>query len=504
MDKTIWLTRLLARVAFERAELPLTINVEKRLYFDDSWKSLHGSNPPFNLLLSLEFMGELNIRKLKDALDELVHRQEIFRSILHIARDVSIEKRKTAVLNFVRTGTFAPGLFRHSIMRSCATPLSIIDFESGQKDYDHLLESIGIREILSPIPLDRAPLFRATLIKLSSTRHVLLIAISHLISDAISLNNIKTELRDIYVALAARKRTAPSDSSFQFSDFAAWQQSFLRGPASEPSIEYWRQQWSLYEHAAVPCEPMVTPLDMRSKGTGKPNHVESFIDETTSKQLKEFAKSRRITPFMLFFASLGLAIASVNNRDEVGIWVSLSNRTLRNSERGIGWFVNTHLLCVDLSHCAGIEDLLSRVRNTVLSGIKHQRVPAHHIWNIAGRIPLRLRRPGSVRFEYARSDSSLPFPLNNSADPELHLVEKSVLREPGIPDKTLSAKVLDNSGRLELSIASDGNLVGSEALHTLMDTWNAITCELAQSKNDFLIPWIPDTKTEGHNLRSRI
>jgi len=307
-------------------------------------------------------------------------------------------------------------------------------------------------------------------------------AISHLISDALSLSIIKTELRDTYVALGTRKRAIPSDCPFQFSDFAVWQQSFLSGPASEPSIEYWRQQWSIYEQAAAPCESMVTHPNERSRGTGKGVRVESLIDATTSRQLKAFAKSRHITPFMLFFAGLCLAVADINSSDQVGVWVSLSSRKFRNSERSIGWYVNTHLLCVDLSECSTVGDLLSRVRNTVLSGIKHQGVPAHHIWNTSGRVPLSLGRYGSLRFEYTRCDSNLPFPLDDGADSKLHIVEKSVLRKPGIPDRTLTAKVLDNSGRSELSIASDGNLVRDEVLHTLMDNWSVTTCKLAQSE----------------------
>lgn len=504
MDKTTWLTRLLARVAFERVELPVTINIEKRLYFSSYWQSLFdsSSSPPFNLLLSLEFIGALNIRRLKDALDELIHRHTALRSVFHIARDVSAEERKTAVLNFVRSRTFAPGLFRHSIMRTCAVPFATINVESGQKGYDRVLESIGVREILSAIPVDRAPLFRATLIKLNSTRHVLFIAISHLISDALSLNNMKTELRDIYVALATRKRAILSDRPFQFSDFAVWQQSFLSGPASEPSIEYWRQQWRLYgEQAATPCESMVTPPNERSRGAGKGVRVESLIDATTSRQLKEFAKSRHLTPFMLFFAGLCLAVADINSSDQVGVWVSLSNRKFRNSERSIGWFVNTHLLCVDLSECSTVGDLLSRVRNTVLSGMKHQDVPAHHIWNTSGRVPLCLGRHGSLRFEYTRYDSDLAFPLDDRADPKLHVVEKTVLREPGIPDRTLTAKVLDNSGRSELSITSDGNLIRDEVLHTLIDNWNAATCKLAQSDDHCSVPRIESPKAESHMFR---
>ena len=81
-----------------------------------------------------------------------------------------------------------------------------------------------------------APL-RAQLVRCSATKHYLLIAVSPLCADSVSLQNLVRELG----GRVWRGDLSPADEPLQYADYAAWQEDALASDTGEGE-RYWRSQ----------------------------------------------------------------------------------------------------------------------------------------------------------------------------------------------------------------------------------------------------------------------
>ncbi|BCB75129.1 condensation domain-containing protein [Phytohabitans flavus] len=94
----------------------------------------------------------------------------------------------------------------------------------------------------APIPLDRAPLWRARLIQVSDDDCHLVFVVHHAVFDGASVKNLTVELREAYRALRAGSATPDlPELALQYGDFAAWQRERMAGGDLDDQIAYWQR-----------------------------------------------------------------------------------------------------------------------------------------------------------------------------------------------------------------------------------------------------------------------
>ena len=93
-----------------------------------------------------------------------------------------------------------------------------------------------------PFDLNTGPVFKAKLLQLGEQKNVLLINMHHIISDGWSMGLFKREWEQAYTAYAAGSVPNLSPLPIQYSDFAAWQRSWLQGETLLTQENYWQQQ----------------------------------------------------------------------------------------------------------------------------------------------------------------------------------------------------------------------------------------------------------------------
>src|SRR5260221_37863 len=94
-----------------------------------------------------------------------------------------------------------------------------------------------------PFDLSSGPLFRASLLRLDKTQHVLLVIMHHIVSDGWSLELFCKELSSFYDAFSNSRPSLPlPELPIQYRDFALWQRQHLQGEVLESHLSYWRQQ----------------------------------------------------------------------------------------------------------------------------------------------------------------------------------------------------------------------------------------------------------------------
>ena len=83
----------------------------------------------------------------------------------------------------------------------------------------------------------------AYIFKVSSEEHVLLLYLSALIADSLSLRQIVSQLSDFYAASVLREKpNDPADETMQYADIAEWQNALLEQENYAAGQDYWRSQ----------------------------------------------------------------------------------------------------------------------------------------------------------------------------------------------------------------------------------------------------------------------
>jgi hypothetical protein len=112
----------------------------------------------------------------------------------------------------------------------------------GLAQADRLSASLDAlrREFRTPFELHAGPLLRSTLIRLADDDYVFGLTIHRVICDPQTLVVFLEELSACYRALVEQRLAYSSPLNIQFADFAAWQQSWLKGPEAQSHLTFWR------------------------------------------------------------------------------------------------------------------------------------------------------------------------------------------------------------------------------------------------------------------------
>ncbi len=324
---------------------PLSL-VQRRMWL------LHQSQDPglYNTSWNLLLGGALDRGALARSLSLLLRRHETLRT-------------RFPVLDGVPRQSVSPP-------REIEPPLLDLSALSGKVRAAHLRE-LALLEGRRPLDLERGPVLRTTLIRLSALEHALLVTTHHIVSDGWSTGIFHGELRAAYEALAEGRSPDLPELAIQYADYACWQEQVLSGTALEEQAEYWRQQLR-------GLRPLVTPLADRPRridatGRGRTFH-KSFAD-LPAKRLKDLGRASGASLFMVLTAAFAALLSRYTGSLDVPIGSPVSNRNRRELEPLIGFFVNTVVLRVDLAGDPTFRQLLERIRDMVLAAQAHQDLP---------------------------------------------------------------------------------------------------------------------------------
>lgn len=206
-----------------------------------------------------------------------------------------------------------------------------------------------------PFDLRRAPLMRATIVKLCKSACQLVLTFHHAILDGWSLNRLFAEIWDIYRALEARQipNLPPAPS---FSEFLNW-----LGSVDEAKAEsYWRKALSDVDGPAL----LPVLRDPEPGGVGTVDHLVSLLPDGLSDRLVKVARANQVTLNTVMLAAWSLLIGRLSGARQAVFGTIVSGRPpdLSGVEDMIGLFINTVPLKVSLNAARRTSQLLQQVQ----------------------------------------------------------------------------------------------------------------------------------------------
>ena len=326
--------------------VPLSF-AQERLWVLDQ---MEPNSPLYNIPRALRLKGQLQVAALEDALNEIVRRHESQRASFGVNDGHPVQ-------------TIAP---------SMTIPLVVQDISAVPEDgREEEARRIAMDESMRPFDLATGPLLRARLLRLANEDHVLLLTMHHIISDAWSAGLFLQEMAVLYEAFCAGRPSPLPELAVQYADYAAQERQWLQGEVLEKQLAFWRKQLK-----GVP--PVLDlPLD-HPRPTTRTFHgaYEMLrIPAETLRALKELGRQEGATLFMTLMAGFQTLLSRYSGQEQIVVGTDLANRTMPETERMIGFFINLLAVRNDLSGNPTFRELLVRVREGLLESYAHQEVP---------------------------------------------------------------------------------------------------------------------------------
>ncbi|MCF2150429.1 amino acid adenylation domain-containing protein [Desmonostoc muscorum LEGE 12446] len=314
-----------------------------------------GTSATYNMSTALQLDGKLNIDALRASFEYLLQRHTILRTYFPALSG----EAQLVVQNAEDMEVLAIADLQHLDRHTQA--------ETVQR-----LSDIHAQE---PFDLNTGPLFKAKLLQLSQEKNILLLNMHHIISDGWSMGIFKREWEQAYAAFAGGNAPNLSPLPIQYSDYAAWQRSWLQGEILESQENYWKQQ--LGDAPRLLDLPTDYPRPAQQSYQG--GREEYCLSSELTQKLKIVSQKHGVTLFMTLLTAFNILLSRYSRQEDLCVGTAIANRTHSYTEGLIGFFVNTLVLRSKIKPEQGFGELLQQSRQTCLDAYAHQDIPFEYL-----------------------------------------------------------------------------------------------------------------------------
>jgi amino acid adenylation domain-containing protein len=318
---------------------------QQRLWF---LEQLDPGSSTYNLPFAIRVTGTPNLDALRRALHAIVERHEPLRTSF---RDVDGEA--TAVVDTAPAPIEVP-------------VVSLEDLPEPLRE-DRAFE-IAAEEGRRPFDLSVGPLLRVVFLRLSPTRHLIVLTMHHIATDGWSMGVLFRELAAFYRAFSSGDQPEVPALPIQYGDFARWQRQAVADSASARELDYWRQVLS-----GVPAQfelPSDRPRPAVQTHRGSRHSLN--LPEGLASELAEFSRGQKVTLFTTLLAAFETLLWRYTGAADFVVGTPVAGRNDVDLEPLIGIFVQTVPLRASMSGNPTFRDLLHRVRETTLDALAHE------------------------------------------------------------------------------------------------------------------------------------
>ncbi|GAA1591043.1 non-ribosomal peptide synthetase [Actinoplanes couchii] len=322
-------------------DLPLAYS-QQRLWF---LNQLIPDNPFYNLPVSCRIEGRLDVEALHRAVTAVVHRHEALRSTVEETSD---------------------GRAVQVVQPGGEVPMPVLDVP-GDTAPARLAEAARMVERTASRVFDLAhgPVFRAALLRLSDTDHVLVLVLHHIAGDGWSMGVIARDLTRLYAAEPLPPLTV------QYGDYAIWQREWLTEAVLAGQLGYWRDRLAGMPPTLELPTDRPRPVVASYRGVTR----QFTVGPVVTGALRALAQAEAATLFMVLLAAFKVLLARYTGQTDIVVGAPVANRRSAELDDLVGFFVNTLVLRTDCAGTPSFRDLLGRVRDTTLGAYTHQDLP---------------------------------------------------------------------------------------------------------------------------------
>ncbi len=313
--------------------------------------------------------AELHAQAIQFALQQLLKRHDILRTV-YVAQKSRLEQ----------------------IVQDDATlDLRRVDLRNlPRKERAAALDQLVLELVTQPFDLHVDVPLRAGLYQIDDRQWRLALSIHHIAIDGLSVNLIQREIAQHYQACMSGQAQETPAPALQYASYAKWQHEHMPPSIFDSERAYWREQLS------GPLPVLDLPQDKDASATTEGETIYLNLDRSLFESFTQFARDRQVTPFIALLAAIKALFYRYTGQDDQLIGTPISTRSDQATQDLIGYFINVLPLRTRFDGKQGFDELLSRVRETVLGALTHRNYPLELLKKevlsseVAGQDPFRV------------------------------------------------------------------------------------------------------------------
>ena len=326
--------------------VPLSF-AQQRLWF---LNQLEPSSFAYSMPTAYRIHGRMNISALEKSISEVLRRHQILRTTFR-----SLQGQPYQVI--------APEIPLQ------LQPINLTKLTSDKQVFE--VKKQVTREAQKPFNLVEGPLFRVKLLCLSEAEYILLINMHHIVSDGWSYGILFDELKILYEAFSSGQPSPLSELPIQYADYSVWQRQWLQGKVLETHLDYWQQKLGSNPPVLQLPTDYTRPLVQTNQGASQ----NITLPKKLSDSLKFLSQQSNTTIFITLLTAFQILLHRLTGQEGISIGSPIAGRNQFQIERLIGFFVNTIVLCTEISGDQSFLELLNSVREVALEAYAHQDLP---------------------------------------------------------------------------------------------------------------------------------
>ena len=307
-----------------------------------------------NIPAAIRLKGSLNVKALKDSLNEIIRRHEVLRASF-------------VTQNGVPHQVVAPEL---------KLDLPVIDLQHiAVNERETKATHKAREEALVPFDLSKGPMIRAKLLRLNSEDHIIVLSWHHIVSDGWSTGVLMMEVAQLYESFSNDQPSLLPELPIQYADFAQWQQEYLQGDVLAKQQDYWKNQ-------LADSPPMLELPTDRPRPTAPVfygAHLRFQLSKKISDALRAISRQEEATLFMTLLAAFKTLLHHYTGQKDLCVGSPIANRDQGETEGLIGFFVNVLAMRTKFYDNPTFRQLLQRVRLVAMDAYAHQALPFERI-----------------------------------------------------------------------------------------------------------------------------
>ncbi|MFT5462877.1 MAG: amino acid adenylation domain-containing protein, partial [Planctomycetota bacterium] len=334
----------------DRREGPLSFDQESIWFFH----KLEPTSPAYNVPVRMLLGGSFDGRHMGEAFLELVRRHEALRTRF-VDRNGEpfqvIEERVPECEEFLQEVDLS-----HLPAAEAAAEVERLALEASGTLFD----------------LEKAPLFRALVLRTSDEQATLVFIVHHLVVDGWSHGRLLDELIALFGALVDGRELPAPRSAARMVDYAAWQREVF--PESETwaqELEWWTD--TLAEAPTLIELPTDRPRPPQQKFDG--NGERMLLPRSLSDGLRQLARREGATLFHVTLAAYQSLLHRLTHQDDLLVGAPIAKRTQTELEFAVGNVINTVALRSRVGDDPTLREMIAQARETMLAVDAHQDLP---------------------------------------------------------------------------------------------------------------------------------
>ncbi len=403
----------------------------------------------FIIVSGWRISGEVDTAALHAALDDLVVRHEILRTI--VDRDA------------------VPP--RQLVQPPRPVPLEIRDIADGAgKPRAELAAQLVVEAEHGTMSPQHLPLLRAVLARLGRGDWALVLTVHHSACDGWSMQLIMRDLAACYAARTTNRLPRLPDVR-QYREYAIWQRASLADDTAAAARAYWQQKLADARVFTLPNDHARPEIYTRPY-TAYHYGVGAEVMAPAARLVTEM----RCSYFMMLLAAFNVLAYRITGSTDLSVRAFTTGRNEPRFHDTVGLFMNLVPFRTDIEHCESFRDVVACTRDSCVDAYANE-IPIHHIEQLLPDLNLPHQDPRRSQFIMGMFQPQFDEAMLRIAD-GLTPIDERVLPDPEQTD-------IPNGLVWDLTVLPSGELAGKVAFNR--DEFDPSTIEVWASDHRRLL-----------------